>query len=230
MSIVISDAAQAQLDAIAADAVSRTSAARVFPDVDIRRAVALLDDSRRQKLSAVGYDISQLEVMSELGSIYRQAMMKVDTSRSTDAPRDSAALLADARSLRDLLVRACRYHLGEVAGMTVRLDALRYDTGALDLSVDLDVLAEIMEQNAGLFAADTTLDVAARVAEAHALANQIRDMVAMDDGRPDGAEHRDLRDRAALAFARNISRLRAAVAYAFPDDLTLQQALRERVG
>ncbi len=103
----------------------------------------------------------------------------------------------------------------------MKLDAVANDTGVADLSVDLEVLALVVENNAAAFERDVTFDGPVLVAQARETAIELRHWLAANHRRPPGAEARDRRDRAALALQHELRALRAACDYAFPtqDDL-----------
>lgn len=226
MSDTLLPATEAALAAFRHARTANAPGGRRWLELDGAGLLAAFDAPRRARLAEIGYDVERLEVIRELLGVWAAARADALTAEHTRVPRDQVEIVVQARELRDHLVRACRYHLAHVAGMSLKLDEVANDTGVADLSVDLEVLALVVENNAAGFERDTTFDGPALVAQARDTANALRHWLASNWRRPPGARDRDRRDRAALALQHELRALRAACDYAFPNQDDLRSRFR----
>ena len=119
--------------ALAAFRHARTANApdgRRWLELDGAGLLAAFDAPRRARLAEIGYDVERLEVIRELLGVWAAARADALTAEHTRVPRDQVEIVVQARELRDHLVRACRYHLAHVAGMSLKLDAVANDDSA----------------------------------------------------------------------------------------------------
>lgn len=199
---------------------------RPWVDVNVNDLLDAFTEERRTRLREHDYDPSRLELIRALAAEYARGRAGAEYG-GEKVQRDRIDVVVQGRAMRDRALRAARYHLRNVPDMAPRLTAVARDSGAAAMSVNLEVLALIVNAHIDAFANDLHFDAQAFIEQANDIAPRIRAAVGADDGRPVGAESRDLRDRASIALAEEIRDLEAACTYVFYDDTELLDLFRD---
>ena len=198
---------------------------RRYLDTDAKRITALFeDDGRRARLGKTGYDLNFLDLIKELAEIYSKSRAATLGSDAVSSGSKREEAITEGEAEAAIIVAACRFQLGHIEGMSLKLDAAAVATGALDLAIDLDVLAVIVENNISKFARNELFDAPKHIALAREHANKVRTLVEAEEAPPELGSTRDLRNRASTLLWSRLLELRTAASFAFSGD---EQVLRE---
>jgi len=178
------------------------------------------------ELDDIGIDdafFERVELALAAAAEAQEAWEHLCTSSAARARMDE--LEEEGIMLREQIVAACKFHLRKDSRVQRELLGILDGEGAADLSMDLITLSGILMSHQRAFRKDKRFDAREYAHKARSMAREVREELMHTWGDHDGAQVRDVRDRAFTHLEDMVAHAHAACCYRFYADSDLLDEL-----